>query len=209
MHSVACGLEQASAQGVVHRGLCPENVLLGSNGVVKVADFGLGAMIGFYTQSLYLGVAIGLCGLVVLAFSPIMPRKTKTGARALQELLGLSEYIRRAEVDRIEYHDAPEKSPALFEKLLPYAIALSLTSIWTKQFEGLLREPPDWYAGRTPVFHANLFTLSMLHLTSGMQRSFVSAPRTAPGGRSAWGGGSSFGGGFSGGGFGGGGGRGW
>ena len=54
-----------------------------------------------------------------------------------------------------------------------------------------------------------LFTLSMLHLTSGMERTFVSAPRTASGGRSAWGGGSSFGGGFSGGGFGGGGGGGW
>ena len=174
-----------------------------------VAGLALGGAVGVVYSSLYLGVAVALCGLIVLAFSPIMPRKTKQGVRALEDVLGLAEYIRRAELDRMEYHDAPEKSPSVFEKLLPYAIALNLTSIWTKQFEGLLDEPPTWYASRTPVFHAHLFTASMLHLTSGMERTFVSAPRTTSGGHSAWGGGSSFGGGFSGGGFGGGGGGGW
>jgi len=168
-----------------------------------ITGFGLGAM----TSSLYLGGSIAACGLIVLAFSPIMPRKTKKGARALSDILGLSEYMRRAEVDRIEFHDAPEKSPRLFEKLLPYAIALNLTRIWTKQFVGLLREPPAWYGGG-PTFHGDLFALSLLRLSSGMERTFASAPRTARGGRSAWGGGS-FGGGFSGGGFGGGGGGGW
>jgi len=197
--------------GLIRQGLYPHNPertrrTYTSLGFVGIA---LGAAVGVVASSLYLGVAVALCGLIVLAFSPIMPRKTQKGVRALEELLGLSEYIRRAELDRIEYHDAPEKSPQLFEKLLPYAIALNLTSIWAKQFEGLLEEPPDWYVGATPVFHAHLFTLSMLHLTSGMERTFVSAPRTTSGGRSAWGGGSSFGGGFSGGGFGGGGGGGW
>ena len=105
--------------------------------------------------------------------------------------------------------DAPEKSPRVFERLLPYAIALNLTSIWTRQFADLMQEPPQWYAGRGTTFHPHLFTLSMIHLTSGMERTFASAPRSAGGGRSAWGGGSSFGGGFSGGGFGGGGGGGW
>ncbi len=197
--------------GLIEKGYYPHNPerTRGFYRFLGLAGLGLGAVLGLYVQSLYLGIAVGACGLVVLAFSPIMPRKTKEGVRALEGLLGLSEYIRRAEVDRIEYHDAPEKSPKLFEKLLPYAIAMNLTSIWTKQFEGLLDEPPDWYVGRAPVFRANLFTLSMLYLTSGMERSFVSAPRTAPGGRSAWGGRSTFGGGFSGGGFGGGGGGGW
>jgi len=168
-----------------------------------ITGFGLGVA----TSSLYLGGSIAACGLIVLSFSPIMPRKTKKGVRALSDILGLSEYIKRAEVDRIEFHDAPEKSPHLFEKLLPYAIALNLTRIWTKQFEGLLREPPEWYGGGT-TFHGDLFALSLLRLSSGMERTFASAPRTARGGRSAWGGGS-FGGGFSGGGFGGGGGGGW
>ena len=171
----------------------------------------LGIGLGVVTGSFYLGAAIAVSGLVVLAFSPIMPRKTRKGVEALQDLLGLAEYMQRAEVKKMEFHDAPEKSPRLFEKLLPYAIALNLTGIWAKQFEGMLQEPPNWYAGRTPVFNGHLFALSMLNLSSGMQRTFVSAPRTGPGGggHTAWGGGGHFGGGFSGGGFGGGGGRGW
>jgi len=196
---------------LIEAGYYPHNPERTRRSYVTLGLFGMaaGVAIGTLNSSLYLAIALGLCGLVVLAFARIMPRKTRKGVRALEEVLGMAEYIRRAEVDRIEFHDAPEKAPQTFEKLLPYAIALNLTSIWTKQFADLMDEPPQWYAGRTPVFHPHLFTLSMLHLTSGMERTFVSAPRSAGGGRSAWSGGSSFGGGFSGGGFGGGGGGGW
>lgn len=168
-----------------------------------------GIAVGVSQASLYLGLAVALSGLVVLAFSPIMPRKTKKGVRALEEILGLSRYIRLAEVDRIEFHNAPEKSPQVFERMLPYAIALNLTRVWTQQFEGLLKEPPEWYASTGPVFRPHLFTLSLWHLSAGMNRTLASAPRAASSGRSAWRGGGSFGGGFSGGGFGGGGGGGW
>ncbi len=168
----------------------------------------VGIAVAVFFGSVYLGVAVAVSGLVVLAFSPIMPRKTQAGIDALAEILGLSEYIHRAEKERIEFTDAPAKSPEHFEKLLPYAVALGLTSIWVRQFEGLLKEPPAWYSG-APSFNPALFALSLSHMSNGMQSTFASAPRTATGGRSAWGGHSSFGGGFSGGGFGGGGGRGW
>jgi len=168
-----------------------------------------GAFLGIFFSSLYLGLAVGVSGLIVIGFAPIMPRKTEKGVGVYRDLLGLSEYIHRAEVKKMEFHDAPKKDPQLFSKLLPYAIAFNLTSIWTKQFEGLLQQPPDWYIGASPVFHPHFFYLSMLSLSSGMERTFISAPRTSGGGHSAWGGGASFGGGFSGGGFGGGGGGGW
>ncbi len=157
--------------------------------------------LGTQSMSLYLAVSVALSGLVVLAFSRFMPRKTMKGVRKLEEVLGLSEYIRRAEVDRIEFHNAPEKGPELFEKLLPYAIALNLTTVWTRQFEGLLNEPPQWYVGssRTPVFNAILFSHALSGMTRTMQSTFVSAPRTS--GKSAWSGLSTFGGGFSGGGW--------
>jgi len=176
---------------------------LGTIGIVG------GLALGISYGSLYLGAAVAASGLVVLAFSRFMPRKTRKGVRALEEILGLARYIRLAEVDRIEFHNAPEKSPEVFERFLPYAIALNLSRVWTAQFEGLLREPPDWYRGASPVFRGHLFALSMLHLSSGMNRTLASAPRTASSGRSAWSGGGGFGGGFSGGGFGGGGGGGW
>jgi len=197
--------------GLIEKGYYPNNPERTRKSYASAGMFGivLGIAIGIWTSSLYLGLAIVVSGLIVLAFSPIMPRKTKKGVLVLQDLLGLSEYIHRAEVKQMEFHDAPEKNPQLFEKLLPYAMAFNLTSIWTKQFEGMMSEAPDWYVGSTPGFHPALFYLGMSNLSSGMERTFVSSPRTSSGGRSAWGGGSSFGGGFSGGGFGGGGGGGW
>jgi uncharacterized membrane protein YgcG len=163
---------------------------------------------GFWLSSLYLAVALGVSGLIVLAFSRIMPRKTEKGMAALREILGLEIYIRKAELRRVEFHNAPEKTPQRFERMLPYAIALNLTKIWTEQFEDTLTQPPNWYGAASGSFHPHWFGLRMALLSRGMQRTFVSAPRSS-GGRSAWSGSSSFGGGFSGGGFGGGGGGGW
>lgn len=210
-YKVLPSLKSALYAGLIKQGYYPHNPertrrSYASMGTIIIIA---GIAIGVVAASLYLAMAVAICGAIVLAFSPIMPRKTTKGIRALRDLLGLAEYIGRAEVKKMEFHDAPEKSPKLFEKLLPYAIALNLTSIWTKQFEGLFERPPEWYIGPSPVFSGYLFGLSMMHLASGMERTFVSAPRTSSSGRSAFGGGASFGGGFSGGGFGGGGGRGW
>ncbi|MBU1049882.1 DUF2207 domain-containing protein [Candidatus Bipolaricaulota bacterium] len=188
----------------------PEDVWA-SYALIGILILVVGAVLGVVLASLYLGIAVGICGVIAFAFSWIMPRKTQQGVDALREVLGLAEYIERAEVRRLEFHNAPEKSPREFEELLPYAIALNLTKIWTKQFEGLLERPPRWYSGSSETFNEHQFGVGMMRLASGMQRSFVSAPRTHRGsrGRSAWGGRSSFGGGSSGGGFGGGGGGGW
>jgi len=171
----------------------------------------IGVALGVILSSLYLGVSVAICGVIVFAFSWIMPRKTRKGAEALREILGLAAYIELAEVRRLEFHDAPERTPREFEKLLPYAIALNLTKTWTKQFEGILRSPPEWYAGSSRGFTEQRFGIALAQLSSGLQRSFVSAPRTErkSQGRSAWGGSSRFGSGSSGGGFGGGGGGGW
>ena len=179
---------------------------------VGLLFFILGVALGVVLGSLYLGVAVGACGMIVLAFSSIMPRKTKKGVEALREVLGLAEYIGRAEVQRLEFHDAPERRPREFEKILPYAIALNLTKVWSKQFEGLLVRPPEWYAGANDVFHGSEFGPFLISLTARMQRALPTAPRThsrGRRGRSSWGGSAYFGGGYSGGGFGGGGGGGW
>ncbi len=210
-HKVLPQLKADLYSGLVKKGFyarSPERVRRSYSTMGMLVVF-LGVAVGIWATSLYLGAAVAACGVIILAFTPIMPRRTNKGTEALRDVLGLSEYIRRAEVERMEFHDAPEKNPQLFEKLLPYAMALNLTSIWSKQFEGLLKEPPNWYVGASPMFNPALFYIGMANLSSGMERTFVSAPRSSSSGRSAWGGGGSFGGGFSGGGFGGGGGGGW
>ncbi|MBN1859813.1 DUF2207 domain-containing protein, partial [Candidatus Bipolaricaulota bacterium] len=196
--------------GLIAKGFYPSNPervranYMAAGGVIGA----IGLMVAF-SSSIYLGVSIAVGGAIIAAFSRIMPRKTIKGVRSLETVLGLAEYIRRAERDRMAFHHAPDQSPRHFEELLPYAMAFDLTDAWSKAFEGAFQEPPTWYVGAGPVFHGHLFALSMMRFSTGMNRAFVSAPRTANQGRSAWGGGSSFGGGFSGGGFGGGGGGGW
>ncbi len=163
--------------------------------------FGLALL--FLFGNLYLGASVVVSGLIVFFFAPYMPRKTPKGMALLRRVLGLAEYIRRAEVDRIEFA-LKEKH---FEELLPYAVALDLVDAWVEKFAPLLKEPPAWYEPRgawvPTVFPARLLLFQRLSWAAA-----TTAPRTARGGR--WTGGSGFGGrGFSGGGLGGGGGRAW
>lgn len=169
-----------------------------------IGFFVLGAVVGYFTASLYLGLALGVSGLIVLAFSPFMPKRTGKGIEALRLVLGLQEYIRRAEVGRIEFA-AREKH---FDELLPYAMALGLTEVWTKKFDGLLAKAPEWYQGRFPTFAPYWFGTRLVALQNSAYTAATAAPRQVS--RGGWSGGSGFGGrGFSGGGMGGGGGRSW
>lgn len=161
-------------------------------------------VLGFFTSSLYLGLAIGVSGLIVLAFAPSMPKRTGKGTLALRQVLGLGEYIRRAEVGRIEFAAREHH----FDELLPYAMALGLTELWTKKFEGFLAKAPDWYEGRFPTFAPYWFGMRLLTLQHAAYSAATAAPRSAQSGR-GWSGGSGFGGGSSGRGMGGGGGRSW
>lgn len=149
-----------------------------------------------------------LSAIVVLITSRVMPRKTRKGRIAWEQIAGLEEYIRRAEVDDIKAQDRR----GIFERLLPYAIIFGLSNRWAKAFAGLYTQPPDWYQ---PI---NAGAYTTWQLTSDLDRSlskmsttFVSVPRsTGPTGQGFnWSSGGFGGGGSSGGGFGGGGGGAW
>jgi hypothetical protein len=60
-------------------------------------------------------------GVVICIFGMFMSARTITGARALEKVLGFEEFLGRVEKDQIE---RLEKTPELFEKFLPYAMAL-------------------------------------------------------------------------------------
>jgi hypothetical protein len=59
---------------------------------------------------------------VILFTSWFMPRKTRLGRIAWEQIAGLEEYIRRAEVDDIK----AQEQRGIFERLLPYAIVFGL-----------------------------------------------------------------------------------
>ena len=49
---------------------------------------------------------------------------SKEGRKVMDQIEGFRQYLDVAEEDRLEYLNPPKKTPELFEKFLPYAIAL-------------------------------------------------------------------------------------
>ena len=142
------------------------------------------------------GVATGA---VIAIFGWFMSARTITGARALEKVLGFEEFLGRVEKDQIE---RLQKTPELFEKFLPYAMALQVEKKWVQAFSGIAVQPPQWYQGSygsgfTPYFLVNDLNMMSVHAGSVM----ASAPRSSGG--SGFGGGGGSGGGFGGGGGGG------
>ncbi len=201
-------------ESTVAKGYFPENPQS-----VRTKYLGIGILIivlGFFFSIFFVAFfgALGLGSLIasamiVIFFSYIMPVKTKKGAEAKEYILGFKDYLSVAEKDRIDFHNAPEKNPERFERLLPYAIVLGVEKEWAKQFEGIYDQSPSWYSDPSGARFNAVFLASNLRSFSSAAGSRLSstpssASHGAAAGRSGFGGG-----GFSGGGFGGGGGRSW
>ncbi len=143
----------------------------------------------------------------VVGFGLIMPARTKRGADTRAAILGFEEFLSRVEAHRLA---TMPLTPELFERYLPYAMALGVEGRWARAFEGICNEPPRWYSGTGTVgtFHTANLTGGLSRMGAVTAAAMQSAPRSS-GGSAFGGGGSSGGGGFSGGGFGGGGGHGF
>jgi uncharacterized membrane protein len=114
-------------------------------------------------------------------------------------VLGFEEFLSRVEADR---YDRMIKTPEMFEKYLPFAMALGVEKSWVRAFENIYREPPQWYRGPSGHrFHPRTFVNDLGHMSSRAGAVMASAPRSSGG--SGFGGGGSSGGGFGGGGGGG------
>jgi len=159
-------------------------------------------LIGATTDAGALNILSGiLSGIIVMAFAFIMPKVTPLGAVVKEQIKGLKLYLNVAEKDRINFHNAPEKNPKLFETLLPFAMVLGVEAAWAKQFEGIYMPPPGWYNDPSHAgFNSIVFANSMQSFNASASSNLTSAPG---------GGSGSGGGGFSGGGGGGGGGGSW
>jgi uncharacterized membrane protein len=125
----------------------------------------------------------------------IMPARTTEGARALERVLGFEEFLRRVDGERLE---RVVKTPEMFERFLPFAMAFGVERKWAKAFQDIIREPPTWYVGSgTGPFDLRGFSTRLGTLSSRAESAMTSSPRSS--------GGSGFSGGSSGGGSAGGG----
>ncbi|QFY59233.1 DUF2207 domain-containing protein [Rhizobium grahamii] len=162
--------------------------------------------------------AIGGIVLLNVLYVFIMGAPTPLGAKLMDGIDGLRQYLTLAEKDRMNMAGAPEMSPQHFEKLLPYAVALGVEKPWSRTFElwlaaaaagvaGAAAYHPGWYSGN---FSGGNFSDRIGGFSSSMASTIASTlPSPPPSSSSAFSGGSGGGGGFSGGGGGGGGGGGW
>lgn len=171
-------------------------VLLGA--VIIGVGSTLAARLGL-TPLPFIVAALASC-LIVVVFSRIMPARTVAGARTLERLLGFEEFLARVEKDRFE---RVVKTPEMFERYLPFAMAFGVERKWAKAFQNIYREPPRWYVGsNSSAFDLGRLSSSLSDLSSRAQSAMTSSPRSSSSG-------SGFSGGSSGGGSGGGGGGGW
>ena len=175
--------------------------------------FFVGLVVGAGFLSQQITMAATLLMLATVAASPIfhhlLKAPTLRGRRVMDRIDGFRMFLSVAEKDRLNILHPPETTPELFEKYLPYALAMDVEHQWSEAFAQHLNRAgldttshhPRWYRGPSWSHHG------VSGFTSNLGSAFanaISASSTAPGSSSGSGGG-----GFSGGGGGGGGGGGW
>ncbi len=168
-----------------------------------------------FISSAFIGTAGKIIGVAIFALmillGGLMTKRSREGVMLKEHMDGLNLYLKTAQKERLEAHDAvnaplapkdgePVRDVKFFEKLLPYAVVYGVEKTWAKAFADIYQEPPDWYNGRWTTFNT-LALASSIGNTTKVASSAFSAPSSS--------GGSGFSGGGAGGGGGGGGGGGW
>lgn len=196
-----------------------EDFLLNSAGALFLTLFSLPFVAGEIFGMFMLGSATSalmVFFLIVMVFINflfyyLLKAPTLAGRRLLDSIEGFRVFLSAAEKDRMNLLNSPAKTPELFEKYLPYALALGVEQQWAEQFSDILSRAaaageergysPVWYSGAAwGSVSSGAFASSFGASLAGA----ISSSSTAPGSSSGSGGGGS-----SGGGGGGGGGGGW
>jgi uncharacterized membrane protein len=147
-------------------------------------------------------------------FCKLLEAPTRRGQKLLNNIAGFRMYLGTAEAETLEKMGAPKDQLNVFEKFLPFAIALGVEQAWSQRFAGMIAEAMRageqgqvfshrWHTGGSDYTDPVTLASSISDTLGGT----IASASTPPG--SSSGGGGFSGGGFSGGGGGGGGGGGW
>ena len=199
-----------TASGGMSRGFIVGFIQIAAFLVVTAGNTAGASALNLFANPLQ-SLAFALLGGLNVVFFFLLKRPTLAGRKIMDEIEGFRMYLGTAEEERLNLLNPPEKTPQLFEKYLPYAMALDLENEWNDKFARVLvlasmapgdsgyrprwYRGSDWRPGDTKSFSNNL---------ASSLGAAVASSTTAPGSSSGSGGGGS-----SGGGGGGGGGGGW
>lgn len=142
--------------------------------------------------------------ILTMALSQKFKGYTKFGIKTMTDIEGFKLFLSVTEKDRYRLLQSPEVTPEIFEKYLPYAIALGVEEEWQHAFAKDFFQP-EWYEGRQG-YQVRPFNQQLAALSTAITAAAITSTTAGsrPGSSSGFGGG-----GFSGGGGGGGGGGGW
>jgi uncharacterized membrane protein YgcG len=165
-------------------------------------------MSNFWQIAYFIGGII-LCVIVLKIFSKLLRAYSPEGQQLVDKIEGFRMFLSTADENRFNMMSPPKKSLELYEKYLPFAIALGCENEWGQKFEEIINTAAVGGSVGASTFSQS-FSRDSHHFSSSFASSFsgaISSATTPP--SSSSGGGSSFSGGSSGGGGGGGGGGGW
>lgn len=152
----------------------------------------LGCVVGYLAA-----VSLALAGVLNFLFLHLLRAPTRLGRVALDEIEGTRLYLTVAEEDRLRIHYGGERTLALFERFLPYAVALGVETQWSERFADILERAgrPDadgyqtsWYKGGSDSSPSSIGSFPA-SLTSALSEATASDGGGSSGGGGGGGGG--------------------
>ena len=175
--------------------------------------FVLGEILGLvmlaWATSAFLMAVLLITVFLHILFHNLLKAPTRAGRGVLDKIEGFKMFLGAVEGDRMNRVMPPDHTPEVFEKYLPYALALDVEEAWGKKFStvlgGAAQTPGPVSSGYSPAWYsgADWSTLGAAGFASALSGSFsgaISSASSAPGSTSGGGGGGSGGGGGGGGG---------
>lgn len=150
---------------------------------VAVVGVGLAAATGYFLGRILIGAPIAIAGLLLLAISGHMSRRTATGSEVRRRVRGFKLYVETAEKHLQEFNEQEH----IFAAYLPYAMVFGCVDKWTKAFEGLenlernaRRSVAPWYVG-AGAFNMHQFNRSMSGFAGNVGSTLASTPSSSGG----------------------------
>jgi len=204
-------------RGVFHRHLSALSGLSDTGKAIFATVFAVpflfGEVMGFAfllkITSLALVLFLLAAGLLHILFLYLMKAPTFAGRRLMDQVEGFKMFLGTVDGDRLNRALPPEQTPAVFEKFLPYALALDVEQDWAQKFSGILAGAGAAPSGSGVAYAPSFYSGSSLSSFSGASfassfgsslTSAISSSAIAPGSGGGGGGGGSGGGGGGGGG---------
>ena len=202
---ITCALLAMVMHGLSTAGKCLLAALMMVFAAAALA-LGMPILLGAFETGWYAPLIMPLLALPLMISSFFwIAAPTREGRGVLDRIMGFRHYLSVAEGPRLDrMTGAPTPTVELFEKYLPFAIALGVENKWADKFKDILAAAQaaghqgfGWYSGSSnPWSNTGSF---VSNVGSGLA-STLSSASSAPGSSSGIGGGSSGGGGGGGGG---------